>query len=69
MTNMRKKIKRQFAGYALKKRKFMLFYFLYAHFATMCVQSLLAREIEPCPLCNILVYVDTSNLPDCFKEK
>ena len=34
MTNTRKKIKRQFAGYALKKRKFMMFYFMYAHFPT-----------------------------------
>ena len=69
MTNMRKKNKRQFAGYALKKRKFMLFYFLYANFPTKCVHGLLARGIKSCPLCNILVYVDTSNLLDCFKKK
>ena len=40
-------------------------------FHTSCVQGLSARGIKACPLCrkNILVYVDSSNLPDCFNKK
>ena len=39
-------------------------------FHTSCVQDLLARGTKSCPLCrkNILVYIDTSNIPDCFNK-